>query len=763
MKPSRYVFLLLGFISIISQIILMRRLMVIFSGNELSVGVVLTSWMLWTGAGSILFGRLTEGLKRVYLVLSLTLIGVVVLFPLTLLLTFCIKPILGIPLSQIVGLPTIIISTGVILGPLCILLGFSFVLCCRLFPEDSSINVGRVYLWEALGAALGGISFNWVAIPLFSPFQSILILDLIISITIWWLLKQDGKAKGSRPARRAVIWLPLALAGVSLALLILPQQVLDLDLVAQKIRWRGFNPIYTADSRYGSITLTRTGGEFTLFYNGFPSFTYPDPMHAEEVAHLAMLEHPRPREVLLVGGGLNGVVDELLKYPLTRLDYVQLDPEINEVEMGEIPHTQELLRDGRLQIFNRDGRYFINHQPPGSYDLVIINLSGPDTAQLNRFYTLEFFEEVKRVLKEGGVLATSAGEPANYISDAQARFLGCIYVTLRRCLKETVILPLSRNYLIATETKGYLTSDYQQILQRLHSRKIKTRFFRDYYLRYNLSPERVNYTRKRVESELSRGFILNLDLKPIAYLYNTLHWGTHFNLERARLLKWLDRIKFYHCLTALILLALPVLIWLRLRPGRETTGVISAIGAMGFVSISTEIVILLSFQIIYGYMFYQLGLIVAAFMVGLSFGAILARRFLERRVNSFRVFLISLLSLALYPLLLWAVLSLPLSNLTEFSATMVFMLLTLMGAVVCGLIFQLGADIFIKKGEGIGFSAGWINGADHLGAALGALFTSAILIPIFGLINTLIFSTVLVSLSLLILLMGKGIAGNGKE
>jgi len=327
--------------------------------------------------------------------------------------------------------------------------------------------------------------------------------------------------------------------------------------------------------------------------------------------------------------------------------------------------------------------------------------------------------------------------------------------TLRGSLKEVVILPLSRNYLIASETKGYLTSDSQQILQRLRSRKIKTRFFRDYYLRYNLSPERVSYTRRRVESELSKSFTLNLDLKPIAYLYNTLHWGTHFNLERARLLKWLDRIKFYHCLTALVLLVLPVLIWLRLRPGRETTGVISAIGAMGFVSISTEIVILLSFQIIYGYMFYQLGLIVTAFMVGLSFGAMVARRFLERGTDSFRVFLISLIFLALYPLLLWAVLRLPLSNLTESSATMVFMLLTLMGAVVCGLIFQLGADIFIRKGEGIGFSAGWINGADHLGAALGALFTSAILIPVFGLINTLIFSTILVSLSLLILLMGK--------
>ena len=86
------------------------------------------------------------------------------------------------------------------------------------------------------------------------------------------------------------------------------------------------------------------------------------------------------------------------------------------------------------------------------------------------------------------------------------------------------------------------------------------------------------------------------------------------------------------------------------------------------------------------------------------------------------------------------------------------MLLTLMGAVICGSIFQLGADIFIRKGGGVGFSAGWVNGADHLGAASGALLTSAFLIPIFGLINTLVFIAILVFLSIAVFLFDKGLA-----
>jgi hypothetical protein len=50
--------MLTGFSAVIGQIVLMRELMVVFSGNEISLGIMLATWLFWTAAGSILCGSL---------------------------------------------------------------------------------------------------------------------------------------------------------------------------------------------------------------------------------------------------------------------------------------------------------------------------------------------------------------------------------------------------------------------------------------------------------------------------------------------------------------------------------------------------------------------------------------------------------------------------------------------------------------------------------------------------------------------------------
>ena len=43
---------LVGFSAVIGQIVLMRELIVVFNGNEISLGIMLAMWLLWTSAGS---------------------------------------------------------------------------------------------------------------------------------------------------------------------------------------------------------------------------------------------------------------------------------------------------------------------------------------------------------------------------------------------------------------------------------------------------------------------------------------------------------------------------------------------------------------------------------------------------------------------------------------------------------------------------------------------------------------------------------------
>jgi len=54
---TRAALALLGFTAVIGQIVLMRELIVVFNGNEISMGIMLATWLLWTAAGSSLGSR----------------------------------------------------------------------------------------------------------------------------------------------------------------------------------------------------------------------------------------------------------------------------------------------------------------------------------------------------------------------------------------------------------------------------------------------------------------------------------------------------------------------------------------------------------------------------------------------------------------------------------------------------------------------------------------------------------------------------------
>jgi len=73
------------------------------------------------------------------------------------------------------------------------------------------------------------------------------------------------------------------------------------------------------------------------------------------------------------------------------LDYIEINPAL--IEIGEM-FTDNLIMDEKIRIINRDARLFLS-KTKKRYDVVLINLPNPSNVQLNRYYTLEFFEKLK--------------------------------------------------------------------------------------------------------------------------------------------------------------------------------------------------------------------------------------------------------------------------------------------------------------------------------------------------------------------------------
>ena len=164
-----------GFSGLVAQILLLRELLIVFSGNELSIGIILANWLILGAFGSYVIGRRAE--RSSYSIEAFTVITI--LFSLSLLvavyLTRILKVVMGISIAESIGIFPILLSSLLVLSAVSILQGALFAYSCRIYslsagPRASS--VGRVYVYETVGAIIGGIACTWFLITYFNSFQA---------------------------------------------------------------------------------------------------------------------------------------------------------------------------------------------------------------------------------------------------------------------------------------------------------------------------------------------------------------------------------------------------------------------------------------------------------------------------------------------------------------------------------------------------------------------------------------------------------------
>jgi spermidine synthase len=744
-KSARAVcaFILMGLGALLGQIILMRELIVVFSGNELSTGVMLSAWLLWTALGSALLGIFSDRIQAKPPFFATVQLVLAFILPASFLLARYLRPLLGVPAGEISSLPQMVIGIFLLLIPFCLLSGFLFALGCSLLGEirgKEARSVGWVYAYEALGAGIGGVAFSYLLIHLFNPWQMVLLSAAFLALSSFLL--------GRKLRTVAAMWMFILLC----TLIFFGAR---LNLISQGWAWQGYQVKASTDTIYGNITALSDGPQVSFFENGVWNFTHPDSLTAEEAVHFALLEHPKPRELLLIGGGIGGLIGEALKHPsLRHVDYVELDPSL--ITMGKAllpPEATILLDDPRVTIIYTDGRRFVQHGQR-KYDVVILHFPDPTTAQLNRCYTQEFFTEVQEILHEGGVFYLSVSSSENVIGHTLAQFLSSIYWTLHEVFPEIVVLPGPEARFLGAVSQGVLVSDPEILVQRIHLRGLKLHYVREYYLLFNLSAERVRYLQSILEQE--EGVGINKDLHPICYFYNIVLWSAQYTPFLKRwFMGMLDlRVEWIFFLIAAITLFL--FFW----RGRKQSAapLLWAVGVTGFSEIALEIILILCFQILYGYLYYKIGMIITAYMIGLALGGWMITSFLPRITRPLRSLLMVQAGVSLYAVgILLLILGLHHGIFPSFlSRPMegIFPFLTLVAGFLGGIHFPLANTVYLGAREEIGKIGGLINGVDLVGSAAGALVISVILVPIVGIAQGI---SIVVALNLsAILCLGKG-------
>jgi spermidine synthase len=744
-----------GFVATVAQIIVLREVLVLFYGNELSMGLIFSGWLLWSGLGSAISGKWAARASLRISTLGLLIVFMAALLPLTVILIRASRIIWSLPAGELPTIGKMLIISLASTGLFCPFSGALFGVCWAYHRQkDPTVQPLVIYLGEAGGSATGGIVFYFLFIPFFSPLTSVWITSGLA------LAMAAGLLRPWRLLSKAILtWIVVTLC--------IAVGVFSLNGLRQKSRrWQwGGNLAAIYDTAYHNIAILKKEGQVSIFTNGLWNFSEPDRLSAEYAVHLALLQHPNPETILVLGGGIAGLMEEMFKHPSVQyVGYVEPDPDfIPFIYPFLLTETQKSLQSPRVNVFHVDPRSFLRRSNK-TYDIVLMNMGDPITAQMNRFYTREFFEQVNRRLSDGGVFTFAVSGGESMLGPAQARFLSAIKKTLTEIFPNTLIYPGDRTRFFATDENGTLHADYMMLTDRIYHRDLQLAFITESLLQDALSPFRLDYL-KSILAEIPVPFI-NRDFYPICYFHNLMMWAAQWHPFLQKLFQFLSNVKLFWIWMAITIVGIIIVGFFWIRPSKYKLAVAGTILVSGTVEMVIQVVLLLVFQIVEGFVYRQLSLIIAFFMTGLAVGSgfVSWKRPLQSDPIASRGLFIRVQTvMCLLPFSLAVLLPLIMKHAHMISiftpATIggLFCCLSLAIGFVGGVHFGLAVIVIAGTGIPSEKIGGVFYALDLAGAAAGALLASCFIIPIYGIENTLILMGTSAGISLLTILRNHNI------
>ena len=681
-----------GISSIAVQLVTIREFLSQFHGNEVTISLVLFSWLLLTGLGSLA----AKPVKRS----SLTIFALITIL-------MAIWPLIQIVIIR--ELRETIFVHGVSPGfhqiffyimaattPYCLMVGFILPYSLKvLHDNDYPFTSGELYLTDNIGDICGGILFSFILVYWVKPFKTIAVTSgLMIIVGLILLLA----------ARRYYVLVPAVLSVFLFYMFSLNGHFETSTLFKQY-----GDIVQYVESPYGRIVITKEGQQNTFWESGAPLYSDANIINSEEKIHYPLSQLERVESVLLVSGGLGETMGEVAKYNPRHIDYVELDPYLTDAaqELGVIKTTP------LLSIKNTDGRSYIK-KTNNRYDAIIIDLPDPDTFQINRFFTSEFFALTKKILSEGGVLSFGIKYSPNYISDVRKKKLSIIHNTARSHFDNVLVLPGGEAYFLCRD--GRLWTD---IPARLKGRSVQTAYVQGFYYG-NVTQERID----KLQQILDEKAYINTDFEP--------------RLMNVVFQEWFMKHGTSPKAFFLILLGLTLVYFIFMK--KEEYVLFST----GLATMGVEMLVIFTFQVMYGYIYLKIGAIVTVFLLGLLPGAIVGNLYKEGNMG--RLIMSEIIFLGLL-LIFFVWVRFYRGELSQFY----FLAYCFVFSFFCGFQFPVAANII---GERQSPAAGCLA-ADLTGAAVGTVATGTLLIPLWGIQSAIIFLILIKISSNMVVLLSK--------
>jgi len=305
----------------------------------------------------------------------------------------------------------------VILGP-ATLLGAIFPLACHLAAgSDGAVGrtVGAVYAWNTFGSIAGTLLATFGFIPWLGvswTIKGIALLNLGLGGALL--------ARSSRGRRMA--WAPVAagvcawaVPGTSARLMTsgaylygptFAREAESLGVDLSEVVAAQSPPLAEYWDAYGLVSVHAEGPARFLRINGKVDASTGsgslDMLTQLYAGHLALLHHPDPRRVLVIGLGSGSTLGAVVRHPVEHVDCVEISPGVVRAAAYFAEATGHPLADRRVHLMVGDGRNLVQFSRD-LYDVIISEPSNLWVSGMAHLFTRDFFEEVRRKLTPRGI------------------------------------------------------------------------------------------------------------------------------------------------------------------------------------------------------------------------------------------------------------------------------------------------------------------------------------------------------------------------
>ena len=625
----------IGFASAIGQVILIRELLTVFRGNEFIIGMIFTGWFLGIFAGARFNPQADDPVLERRIMVSY------MLFPVALLALVHLAHMIPIFFKKTPGsfysLTTEFALSFLFTIPVSFFVGYFFppivALLSKSYREKSG---GVIYLVESLGAFGGGMLFSFLLIDVLNPLGIIALL-LAASLALFVV----------RFRRKRL--LPLL---VLPALLLYASEDLERDFF--KFIWNSTQTstlIKYDRTRYQSIHLGFNEQQISVYGDGILYYTIPDRYESRQLFHLvqSLRDGSNKEDILIFGAGPGSLPYNLLRTDISSLSYFEIDPKLyRTIEPYRIRFYRTGAEDNRLSVISQDLRYHLQNSTE-TYDMIVCFPPVPHNANLNRFYTAEFYALCRARLRDSGVFITSLGGFSSAMEREQREYISSIYKSFTAQFPAHMKTSGDPVYLIGAKGPGVLPESPAKLiasyvrklpeLRRLPLEHAVMENFRASELRSFFEPTHIAYFDATVGAGLG-GAVENRDRMPYAYWNYILYSAAR---EQSLLYGVLKEYRWFFAV--LVFITALVLFRVKRKFGTEQFAGGAVIYAVGMVSMSVVLLMIMLYQNFYGVVYYRISLINALFMLGLTAGSFLANRYSLKSLEYVMAFLLGVLAL----------------------------------------------------------------------------------------------------------------------